>query len=57
MGPFPISFGNKYIVVEVDYVSKWVEAISFPNNEGRSFTKFLNKKVFHKDCDPNGHYK
>ncbi|RVW23771.1 hypothetical protein CK203_097604 [Vitis vinifera] len=27
MGPFPMSFGNSYILVRVDYVSKWVEAI------------------------------
>ncbi|KAF8109259.1 hypothetical protein N665_0099s0010 [Sinapis alba] len=27
MGPFPSSFGNEYILVSVDYVSKWVEAI------------------------------
>ena len=27
MGPFPNSFGNQYILVDVDYVSKWVEAI------------------------------
>ncbi|RVW31070.1 Retrovirus-related Pol polyprotein from transposon 17.6 [Vitis vinifera] len=27
MGPFPMSFGNSYILVGVDYVSKWVEAI------------------------------
>ncbi len=23
MGPFPSSFSNKYILVGVDYVSKW----------------------------------
>ena len=28
MGPFPPSFGNMYILLVVDYVSKWVEAIA-----------------------------
>ena len=27
MGPFPYSFGNLYILVAVDYVSKWIEAV------------------------------
>ena len=27
MGPFPASFGYVYILVGVDYMSKWVEAI------------------------------
>ena len=26
MRPFPASFGNIYILLAVDYVSKWVEA-------------------------------
>ncbi|CAM8902967.1 unnamed protein product [Rhodiola kirilowii] len=26
MGPFPVSCGYTYILVAVDYVSKWVEA-------------------------------
>nr|GEW38449.1 reverse transcriptase domain-containing protein [Tanacetum cinerariifolium] len=32
MGPFSNSKGNKYILVAVDYVSKWVEAQDFPTN-------------------------
>ncbi|XP_049371079.1 uncharacterized protein LOC125836027 [Solanum verrucosum] len=40
MGPFVSSFGNKYILVAVDYVSKWVEVVALPNNEGRSVVQF-----------------
>ena len=28
MGPFPPSFGDIYVLLDVDYVSKWVEAIA-----------------------------
>ena len=34
MGPFVCSHGLKYILVDMDYLSKWVEAISLSNNEG-----------------------
>ncbi|RVW64049.1 Transposon Ty3-I Gag-Pol polyprotein [Vitis vinifera] len=33
MGPFPMSFGHSYILVGVDYVSKWVEAIPCRSND------------------------
>jgi len=33
MGPFPPSNKNLYILVAVDYVSKWVEAIASPKND------------------------
>ncbi|GJR23842.1 reverse transcriptase domain-containing protein [Tanacetum coccineum] len=41
MGPFPQSRGNKYILVAVDYVSKWVEAQALPMNDARVVVKFL----------------
>ncbi|GJU12725.1 reverse transcriptase domain-containing protein [Tanacetum coccineum] len=40
-GPFPNSRGNKYILVVVDYVSKWVEAQALPTNDARVVVKFL----------------
>ncbi|GKA83575.1 reverse transcriptase domain-containing protein [Tanacetum coccineum] len=45
MGPFPSSNGNKYILVAIDYVSKWVEAQAFPTNDARNVVNFL-KKLF-----------
>nr|GEY91188.1 reverse transcriptase domain-containing protein [Tanacetum cinerariifolium] len=41
MGPFPSSIGNKYILVAVDYLSKWVEAKALPTNDARVVVKFL----------------
>ena len=41
MGPFVSTHGMKYILVVVDYVAKWVEAIALTNNEGKSVTAFL----------------
>ncbi|GJV35808.1 putative nucleotidyltransferase, ribonuclease H [Tanacetum coccineum] len=45
MGPFPSSNGNKYVLVAIDYVSKWVEAQAFPINDARKVLKFL-KRLF-----------
>ncbi|GKD65800.1 putative nucleotidyltransferase, ribonuclease H [Tanacetum coccineum] len=45
MGPFPSSNGNKYILVAIDYVSKWVEAHAFPTSNARNVVNFL-KKLF-----------
>nr|GEZ88306.1 reverse transcriptase domain-containing protein [Tanacetum cinerariifolium] len=41
MGPFPSSKGNKYILVAVDYLSKWVETKALPTNDAKVVVKFL----------------
>ena len=45
MGPFPHSFGNLYILLAVDYVSKWVEAIACPRNDANTVVGFIQKKI------------
>ncbi|GKE33815.1 reverse transcriptase domain-containing protein [Tanacetum coccineum] len=45
MGPFLASRGNKYIIVAIDYLSKWVEAKALPTNDARVVVKFL-KSLF-----------
>ena len=46
VGPFPSSTGNEYILVAVDYVSKWVEAIAIARNDAKIVVKFIKKKIF-----------
>ncbi|GJV74248.1 reverse transcriptase domain-containing protein [Tanacetum coccineum] len=43
MGPYPEFRGNKYILVDVDYVSKWVEAQALHTNDARVVVKFLRQ--------------
>jgi len=45
MGPFPPSGLNKYILVAVDYVSKWVEAVALPRNDAGVVLNFLKKNI------------
>ena len=42
----PNSSGNSYILLAVDYVSKWVEAVATPTNEAGFVVKFLKKNIF-----------
>ena len=45
MGPFPSSFGNLYILLAVDYVSKWVEAIACPRNDANTVVEFIQRNI------------
>nr|GEY58602.1 reverse transcriptase domain-containing protein [Tanacetum cinerariifolium] len=53
MGAFPSSRGNKYILVAVDYLSKWVEAKALPSNDARVVCNFL-KSLFARFGTPCG---
>ena len=46
MGPFPPSFGYRYILVWVDYVSKWVEAIPARTNDHKVVVNLIRENIF-----------
>ncbi|XP_024009399.1 uncharacterized protein LOC112084485 [Eutrema salsugineum] len=46
IGHFPSSYGNKYILVYVDYVSKWVEAIASLTNDALVVLKMFKTIIF-----------
>ncbi|CAM8994228.1 unnamed protein product [Rhodiola kirilowii] len=46
MGPLPSSQGNSFILVAVDYVSKWVEAIASPSCDAKVVMKMFKKVIF-----------
>ncbi|XP_070034845.1 uncharacterized protein [Nicotiana tomentosiformis] len=52
MGPFPSSSGCKYILVAVDYVSKWVKAIALPTNDAKVVVNFVKKHIFTRFSTP-----
>ena len=45
MGPFPFSLGNLYILLTVDYVSKWVEATACPKNDANTVVGFFQRNI------------
>ena len=52
MGPFPTSFGNTYILLVVDYVSKWVEATACPKNDDNTVVGFLQRNILSRFGTP-----
>ena len=56
LGPFPMSkHGNRYLIVAVDYLTKWVEAKAVPSQkaEARSIknglTNVVSSRLFRKE--------
>ena len=52
MGPFPPSYNNMYILMAVDYVSKWVEAIPTRTNDARVVAQLLRSHIFSRFGNP-----
>ena len=46
MGPFVTSQGYNFILVAVDYVSKWVEAILKRTNDSHVVVGFIKENIF-----------
>ena len=45
MGPLPPSFGNQYILLVVDYVSKWEKAIACLRNDANTVVWFMQRNI------------
>ncbi|XP_022873480.1 uncharacterized protein LOC111392379 [Olea europaea var. sylvestris] len=46
MGPFLSSYGNLYIILAIDYVSKWVEARATRTNDSKVVVDFVTSNIF-----------
>ncbi|RDX65801.1 Gag-Pol polyprotein, partial [Mucuna pruriens] len=49
MGPFSLSNGYSYILLVVDYVSRWVEVVATKTNDGKVVVDFLKSNIFCRD--------
>ena len=49
MGSYPTVPCNKYIIVIVEYVSKWAEAQALPINDARTVGKFITRLFMYFD--------
>ena len=48
IGPFPSSISNMYILLAMDYVSKWVEATTCPINDAITVVGFIQRNIFRR---------
>jgi hypothetical protein len=56
MEHFPNSFGYLYILVAVDYMSKWVKAIACKTNDHKVVVQFLKDTIFARLSDGGKHF-
>ena len=52
MGPFPSSNGYTHILVDVDYVTKWVEAIPTSSADHNTSIKNAKRSYFFEVWSP-----
>ena len=52
VGPFPASFENIYILLAIEYVSKWVKATSCPKNDANTVVGFLQRNILSRFGTP-----
>lgn len=48
MGPFHVTNEYVYILVAVDYISKWMEAATYRNYDRQTIIKFLKEYILSK---------
>jgi len=48
MSPFPASFGFVYILVAIDYVSRWMLALTTRTNDHKEVVKFVKEYIFYQ---------
>ena len=52
IGPFPSSYSYEYILLVVDYVTKWEEAIAVQHVDAKTAIHFLKKNIFSRFGTP-----
>ena len=52
IGSFPPSFGNLYILLNVDYVFKLVESIAYPINDANTVVEFIQRNILTRFAAP-----
>ena len=53
MGAFGLSFGFVYILIAIDYVSKWVEDLGTGTNDHKVVVKFVKEYIFYRYGTPS----